>query len=276
MQPFTDLGYTYDYYIRTNLLNFNTINNVNTNSPGNYTIIYTITDYLNSISFVTRNINVIDNTSPPVITLTNGNSIIVPVNGIPFVDPGYTITDLTELPIIPIITGTVNTSINGIYYITYSATNIANLTTTVTRTVNVISFVDFNIDVIPTFTITQFNNIVYGYGGNFSGGFEYILYTNNIYLGVNNDNRTYFISLNKINWTMYSFPVTPTGDVRRYAAGNNVFAISVLASGIQNLYTSTNGINWNISSFFLNSQQIFNLLFVGNYFFTICINHLMQ
>lgn len=271
LQPYTDLGYTYDYYTRTNLLTFNTINNFNTNLPGNYTIIYTITDYLNSISFATRNINVIINTSPPVITLKTGKSIII-TNGSTFIDPGYTITDLTGLPIIPIITGTVNTNINGIYYITYSATNILNLTTTVTRTVTIVSFSGFNVELVPTFTITQFRNWSTPFQNN-TGGWSRIAFANNIYIIFDCDLTTYFISTDTINWTKMTTFYNWNGnraDVDRLTGCNTFFAAAItpyVAPYRNKLYISNDGINWTEGPSSIFNNVVTDIQYIQNYVF---------
>jgi Domain of unknown function (DUF5011) len=72
----------------------------------------------------------------PSITLT-GNTIIAFENGTAFTDPGVKATaGGTDVPIVT--TGTVNTAVNGVYTLTYTATN-TDGSSTATRTVVVYS-----------------------------------------------------------------------------------------------------------------------------------------
>ena len=114
-------------------------NNVNTNTPGTYSYIYTATDSAGNTSTVTRTVIVLD-TEPPVITLNGANSVTID-QGEVYTDQGATATDnvdggLTNSIIID--TSALDTSVPGTYTVTYSVTDSAGNTSTATRTVNVI------------------------------------------------------------------------------------------------------------------------------------------
>ena len=69
----------------------------------------------------------------PIITLT-GNSIIPIANGTPFTDPGVKATAGTAD--VPVTTsGTVDTATDGVYTLTYTATNADGFSSTAARTV---------------------------------------------------------------------------------------------------------------------------------------------
>gem|GEM_PF-793928 len=76
-------------------------------------------------------------TTPPVITLNGDNPMTVERGSI-FTDPGATVTDSCDSSVTVIATGTVDTSVVGVYTITYTATDVSGNSTTVTRTVNVV------------------------------------------------------------------------------------------------------------------------------------------
>jgi hypothetical protein len=64
-------------------------------------------------------------TTPPVITLSGANPLIVPLGGI-FTDPGATALDACAGPKPVTASGTVNTNAIGVYEITYISTDGAN------------------------------------------------------------------------------------------------------------------------------------------------------
>ncbi|MFA6594433.1 MAG: immunoglobulin-like domain-containing protein [Candidatus Buchananbacteria bacterium] len=76
----------------------------------------------------------IDDTTPPVITLNGASTIYLSVGG-SWVDPGATAVDNVDGTIAVTKNGTVNTSVSGTYYVTYTATDAAGNTGTATRTV---------------------------------------------------------------------------------------------------------------------------------------------
>src|SRR3989344_1550301 len=80
--------------------------------------------------------NTPSDTTPPVITLTGNNPENVAKN-FAYTDAGATALDDVDGNISVVVTGAVNTSLVGVYTITYTATDAAGNTATATRTVNV-------------------------------------------------------------------------------------------------------------------------------------------
>jgi len=157
--PYNDPGFTYNYYLRTKNLILDTISNVNSNVLGKYSIIYSIIDNYNNIAVAIRNVNVVGNLIPPTLTLNGAASLIIP-NGSTFIDPGYSLSSATGEIITPIISGSVNTAVNGIYYITYTATDSSSNTTTVTRKVSVHTYttIDNSYIVLDSIIMTPYQN----------------------------------------------------------------------------------------------------------------------
>jgi hypothetical protein len=115
--------------------------NVDINTPGTYTLVFTATDSSgNTSTAFSLTVNVLDTTAP---TLTlNGGDLVLQCRQ-PFVDPGATATDVCEGEIAVTVGGdTVDTGVTGSYVVTYSATDgSGNAAPTLTRTVTVIDTV---------------------------------------------------------------------------------------------------------------------------------------
>ena len=94
--------------------------NLDIQNVGSYTITYTIVDDAGLSVALTRNITVID-TINPVITLI-GDSVITHFKDAPFVDPGYTAIDFSNVNLIDdvIITGSVDNETIGQYTLFYN------------------------------------------------------------------------------------------------------------------------------------------------------------
>ncbi len=114
-----------------------TTGSVNTSIIGTYTITYTATDAASNTSSATRTINVVPDTTPPVINL-NGNNTITVIQGNSYIEAGATATDDVDNNLSIVTTGAVNTSTIGTYTITYTVSDAASNTSTATRTVTVI------------------------------------------------------------------------------------------------------------------------------------------
>nr|WP_321234048.1 immunoglobulin-like domain-containing protein [uncultured Psychroserpens sp.] len=115
---------------------------VNTSVGGTYVVTYNVSDAAgNAATEVTRTVNVIPDTTAPVITL-NGASIVDISVGSVYTELGATATDNIDGDIsASIVIGgdIVNTSVGGTYIVTYNVSDTAgNAATEVTRTVNVI------------------------------------------------------------------------------------------------------------------------------------------
>lgn len=112
---------------------------VDTGTLGDYTLSYTFTDANgNSATAVERIVQVRD-TIVPVITLS-GSSTMSVAQGYTFTDPGATAVDSFEGDLTSAITasGSVDTSTQGTYTITYSVSDSSGNTTMQMRTVSVI------------------------------------------------------------------------------------------------------------------------------------------
>jgi len=117
-----------------------TASNVDTNTIGNYSVTYNVTDSSgNPAAKVTRIVEVLDLT-PPVITLL-GSDPVTAEAGMPYVDAGATALDNVDGDITAsiIIVNPVDTNTLGTYTITYDVSDsTGNDATPVTRTVNVV------------------------------------------------------------------------------------------------------------------------------------------
>ena len=112
---------------------------VDTTTLGTYTITYTATDNAGNTATATRTVTVIPDTIAPVITL-NGSSNISVYQGVNYTDAGATVSDNVDVNIIASSTGSVDTSVLGVYSITYSAIDSSgNNASAVTRTITVIA-----------------------------------------------------------------------------------------------------------------------------------------
>ena len=120
--------------------NISTSGTVNTSVAGTYTVSYNVSDAAgNAATTVTRTVVVSApaDTTNPVITLT-GNATINLTVGDTYTEQGATASDNVDGNISGNIqiTGSVNTSVAGTYYINYNVSDAAgNASTTVTRTV---------------------------------------------------------------------------------------------------------------------------------------------
>ncbi|RKE98899.1 putative secreted protein (Por secretion system target) [Ichthyenterobacterium magnum] len=115
---------------------------VNTSSAGTYVVTYNVSDAAgNAATEVTRTVNVIPDTTAPVIVLNGSSTISLDLGGT-YTEQGATATDNIDGDITgSIVIGgdVVNTSLAGAYVVTYNVSDAAgNAATQVTRTVNVI------------------------------------------------------------------------------------------------------------------------------------------
>ncbi|WP_412559658.1 immunoglobulin-like domain-containing protein [Winogradskyella sp. MIT101101] len=113
---------------------------VDTNTAGTYIVTYNVSDSSgNAANEVTRTVNVSADTTAPVITL-NGASTINLIVGDTYNEQGATATDNIDgdLTANIVITGSVNTSTAGTYFVYYDVSDSAgNAAAQVVRTVNV-------------------------------------------------------------------------------------------------------------------------------------------
>ena len=136
---YTDAGATASDNVDGDITaNIVTVNPVNTNVTGTYTVTYDVNDTAgNAAAQVTRTVKVVDTTAP-VITLT-GNAAVNLLVGATYTEQGATCTDNYDANCNVSIGGdTVDTSTVGTYTVTYDANDTAgNTATQVTRSVNV-------------------------------------------------------------------------------------------------------------------------------------------
>ncbi|WP_299876206.1 DUF5011 domain-containing protein [uncultured Cocleimonas sp.] len=113
--------------------------NVEILTAGSYTLTYNAADSAgNKATPITRTVIVIDSdTNPPVISLIGSNSISIELDGT-FTDPGATATDNIDNSVTINKSGSVDTTTEGVYIITYNAKDEAgNSAIPVTRTITV-------------------------------------------------------------------------------------------------------------------------------------------
>jgi hypothetical protein len=115
-----------------------TVNPVNEDVVGDYTVTYDVTDSNgNSAIQVTRTVHVID-TTIPVITLNGANPLTIEVHT-DYIEPGAVVTDNYDTGLTATITGTVDKDTVGTYTLYYNAVDSnGNHAAQVTRTVNVV------------------------------------------------------------------------------------------------------------------------------------------
>jgi large repetitive protein len=126
-QPYADAGATAADVCDGNLTaQIVTVNPVNTAVPGNYTVTYNVTDGSgNAAAQRTRTITVAD-TTVPVITML-GDALVTIECGSQYADAGATAADICDGNITGSISasGTVDTSVPGVYTISYSVSDAA-------------------------------------------------------------------------------------------------------------------------------------------------------
>jgi PKD repeat protein len=138
---YTDLGATANDTLDGNLTaNVVTAGTVDINTPGTYTLTYTVSDAAgNAAISVTRNVTVVD-TIAPVITRT-GDQNVTHEAATSYTDPGASANDTLDgnLTASVLTTGTVDINTPGTYTLTYTVSDAAgNAATSVTRNVTVV------------------------------------------------------------------------------------------------------------------------------------------
>ncbi len=110
-------------------------NQVNTQVPGSYLVTFTATDAAgNAAVEVTRTV-IVEDTLPPVITLTGSASVTIEA-GSEYVDAGATASDTLNGAIAVVVDNKVNAQVPGSYLVSFTATDAAgNAAVEVTRTV---------------------------------------------------------------------------------------------------------------------------------------------
>jgi len=104
-------------------------------AAGTYTLTYTATDNAGNAVTATRTVTVADTTAP-LITL-NGDVEITHALGTTYTDADATANDIVDGVVTVVTTGNVDTDVDGIYTLTYTATDNAGNSATATRTITV-------------------------------------------------------------------------------------------------------------------------------------------
>jgi hypothetical protein len=131
---YTDEGVTYSDNFDTTL-EYEYINEVDTNVIGTYEIEYTVTDLSGNTTTVIRTINVVDTTAPTATLVAGVDTVYVGENHI--LESIYCLDNYYRAFII-VVNGTVDTAVAGTYIIEYIATEAGGNSVTIYRYVNVI------------------------------------------------------------------------------------------------------------------------------------------
>ncbi|GGA75505.1 hypothetical protein GCM10011369_16710 [Neiella marina] len=130
--------------------------NVDSSSPGTYTITYMATDSAGNETIVTRSVMVsapaVDS-QPPVITLNGSANMYVSLDDT-YNEPGASVSDNVDTDLVVSISGSVDTSTVGNYPVTYTAVDSAGNQASVTRSVFVTDPNDVPIEPQSPFTPT--------------------------------------------------------------------------------------------------------------------------
>jgi hypothetical protein len=113
--------------------------------PGNYSIIYSVTDASGNAATATRTVVVADTTAP-VIVLNGDAAVSHALNSGSYIDAGAVAIDSIEGDLTGSIvtSGSVNTDVVRDYFVTYEVSDSSGNTTTATRKVSVIAIVNEN------------------------------------------------------------------------------------------------------------------------------------
>lgn len=112
-----------------------TKNSVNPNKIGDYEVVYTASDDAGNESTKTRKVHVVEDVTPPTITLYGKNPMLIDV-GTTYSDAGAIATDDLDPNIeVSVMNDTVDTSVAGNYFVMYVATDHSGNTATKKREV---------------------------------------------------------------------------------------------------------------------------------------------
>ncbi|CAH9059147.1 hypothetical protein PSECIP111951_02015 [Pseudoalteromonas holothuriae] len=113
-----------------------TVHKVDNSKLGQYSVVFSATDKSGNNALERRIVNVIDTTAP-VITLI-GEAEIRAAQGEEYQEPGFIATDFIDGKVAVVVSGNVDTSVRGLYKLTYTATDKSGNQASVNRTVEVL------------------------------------------------------------------------------------------------------------------------------------------
>lgn len=150
--PYIELGATaqdnYDISVDIEITG-----SVDISTIGQYTIVYTVIDSHNNLARTTRSV-IVQDTTPPVITMLGYNPTILELNS-QYVEDGATVQDNYDTDLTIDISGHVDTTKLGKNEITYTSSDNQGNTTVVTRSVFIMNNILNNININNNETSTD-------------------------------------------------------------------------------------------------------------------------
>ena len=140
--------------------------NININTLGTYSVLYTARDEAGNESNATRVVNVIDlslvDTEKPIITILGQNPIEVLLNS-SYADAGASVSDNVDNSLVATMITNVNTAILGQYAVSYDVTdNSGNKADRKTRVVKVVTSISIDREK-PVITLNGLDNLTLSY-----------------------------------------------------------------------------------------------------------------
>mgnify|MGYP005621318547 FL=1 len=205
-------------------------------------------------------VNVIEDTTAPIITLIGENAITLEV-GTSYNDAGATALDNNDgdLSANIIVTGTVDTSTVGMYTITYSATNTSENTGSATRTVIIVD------TILPVITLLGDNPVSIEVGSTYTdaGATASDNYDGDLTSGITTVNN---VNLNTVGTYTVTYNVSDANSNSAQEVTRTVNVVSNLSveensKSILKIYPNPTNNSWNIStSITIQSIQLYDII----------------
>ena len=205
-------------------------------------------------------VNVIEDTTAPIITLIGENAITLEV-GTSYNDAGATAIDNNDgdLSANIIVTGTVDTSTVGMYTITYSATNASENTGSATRTVIIVD------TILPVITLLGDNPVSIKVGSTYTdaGATASDNYDGDLTSSITTVNN---VNLNTVGTYTVTYNVSDANSNSAQEVTRTVNVVSNLSveensKSILKIYPNPTNNSWNIStSITIQSIQLYDII----------------
>ena len=205
-------------------------------------------------------VNVIEDTTAPIITLIGENAITLEV-GTSYNDAGATALDNNDgdLSANIIVTGTVDTSTVGMYTITYSATNASENTGSATRTVIIVD------TILPVITLLGDNPVSIKVGSTYTdaGATASDNYDGDLTSSITTVNN---VNLNTVGTYTVTYNVSDANSNSAQEVTRTVNVVSNLSveensKSILKIYPNPTNNSWNIStSITIQSIQLYDII----------------